>query len=256
MPESPVKSGVAAQRAIEILELVARAARPIAGNEIMQDVKLAKPTVYRICALLEGMGLIQRHPDNKKLTVGPRLCSLALDALFNSPTRGPIRSVLQALSDETRETCTFTILDGNEVVCVDRVESEEPLRLQLRSGSRIPLHCTASGKLFLSMLPANRAKRLLNSVPLRRMTSNTIVDPAQLRSELRRIRKERISRDDQGFCNDLIAIAVPVMGASGQICGAVSVNAPATRMSLAEAEAHVPALRRAADAIGTSLSDY
>jgi DNA-binding IclR family transcriptional regulator len=243
------QAGSAAQRALEILEAVAKSKRPVAGNEIMEWVKLPKPTVYRTCTLLENMEMVQREPDSKKLTVGPRLCALALEVMLNSPNRGPIRAVLQSLASTIGETCTFTILDGNEVVVVDRVESAEPLRIQLHAGSRIPVHCTASGKLFLSLIPRALSRKLIESAPLKRMTPNTTVDPALFQEQLRRIRKERVSRDNQEFSTGLIAIAVPVTGKRGRICGTVSVNAPATRMTLAEAEVHVPALRRAAQAI-------
>jgi DNA-binding IclR family transcriptional regulator len=243
------QAGSAAQRALEILEAVAQAKRPVAGNEIMASVKLPKPTVYRTCTLLESMGMVQREADSKKLTVGPRLCALALEVMLSSPNRGPIRAILQSLASTTGETCTFTILDGNEIVVVDRVESAEPLRIQLHAGSRIPLHCSASGKLFLSLIPRALSRRLIESAPLKRMTPNTTVDPGLLHEELRRIRKERLSRDNQEFSAGLIAIAVPVTGKGGRICGTVSVNAPATRMTLAAAEIHVPALRRAARAI-------
>jgi DNA-binding IclR family transcriptional regulator len=155
------QAGSAAQRALEILEAVATARRPVTGNEIMAWVKLPKPTVYRTCTLLETMGMVQREADSKKLTVGPRLCALALEVMLSSPNRGPIRAVLQSLASAIGETCTFTILDGNEVVVVDRVESAEPLRLELHAGSRIPLHCTASGKLFLSLVPRALSRRLI-----------------------------------------------------------------------------------------------
>ena len=243
------QAGSAAQRALEILESVAKARRPVTGNEIMDWVHLPKPTVYRTCTLLESMGMVQREADSKKLTVGSRLCALALEVMLSSPNRGPIRAVLQSLASAIGETCTFTILDGNEIVVVDRVESAEPLRIQLHAGSRIPLHCSASGKLFLSLIPRALSRRLIESAPLKRMTPNTTVDAALLQEQLRRIRKERVSRDNQEFSAGLVAIAVPVTGKRGRICGSVSVNAPATRMTLVEAEVHVPALRRAAQAI-------
>ena len=248
------QAGSAAQRALEILEAVAKAKRPVAGNEIMEWVKLPKPTVYRTCTLLETMGMVQREADSKKLTVGPRLCALALEIMLSSPNRGPIHAVLQSLASTIGETCTFTILDGNEIVVVDRVESAEPLRIQLHAGSRIPLHCSASGKLFLSLIPRALSRKLIESAPLRQMTPNTTVDTERLQEQLRRIRSERISRDNQEFSAGLIAIAVPVTGKRGRICGTVSVNAPATRMTLAQAEVHVPALRRAAQAIAEIIA--
>lgn len=253
MLKKRMQAGSAARRALEILEAVARARRPVTGNEIMGWVQLPKPTVYRTCTLLEAMGMLQRGPDSKKLTVGPQLSALALEVMLGSPARGPIHSILQSLAADIGETCTFTVLDGNEIVCVDRVESAEPLRIQLHAGSRIPLHCSASGKLFLGMMPRALSKRLIESAPLKRFTPNTIVDPCRLAQELLQIRKAKISRDNQELASGLIAIAVPVTGKRGRICGTVSVNAPSTRMTLAKAEVHVPALRRAAAAIAATL---
>lgn len=248
-----VKVGVAAQRALEILESIAKAGRPVSGNEVMAWVNLPKPTVYRTCALLERMGMLQRDPTSKRLLTGPRLCALAMETILGSPTRGPIHTILQSLASDIGETCTFTIMDGNEIVCVDRVESASTLRLQLQAGSRLPLHCTASGKLFLSLIPRALSRKLINSAPLKRYTPNTIVDPDQLSNNLKQIRKEKISRDKEEFWVGLIAIAVPVVEKRGRICGTVSVNAPAMRMTLREAEAHVPALRRAAESIAANL---
>ncbi len=249
------RAGVAAQRAIDILEIVARAGRAVAGKEIIDALQLPKPTVYRVCALLEAMGMIQRAPDSKKFVVGQRLCALGLEAMANAPSRGPIRAVLQALMEQVGETCTFTVLDGHEAVCVERVESQAPLRLHLQAGSRIPLHCTASGKLFLALMPRTLARRLLHGAPLRRYTPGTVIDPAQIEQQLAHIRKERISWDDQGYWPGLVALAVAVSSPSGRIRGTVSVNAPAARMSYEQACRHLPALRDAAHAIARHLFD-
>jgi DNA-binding IclR family transcriptional regulator len=255
VPKKKVKDGSAAERAITVLEAVARARRPVSGNEIMGWVHLPKPTVYRTCGALESMGLLQRVPDSKRLVVGARLRTLALEVMLDAPNRGPIHAILQSLSRDIGETCTFTMLDGNEVLVIDRVESAEPLRIQIHSGSRVPLHCSASGKLFLGLLPRALSRRLIDSAPLRPATPNTIVDPKRLEHELTRIRKEKLSRDNEELASGLVAIAVPVLGKRGRICGTVSVNAPTSRLSLQRVEEHVPALRRAAEKIATSFDE-
>jgi DNA-binding IclR family transcriptional regulator len=117
----------------------------------------------------------------------------------------------------------------------------------------VPLHSTSSGKLFLSLLPARQRKRLLHSAPLKRYTSNTITKPELMKKELTQIRAQRIGIDNEENLVGLIAIAVPVIGRRGRICGAVSINAPTSRMTLEQARAHVPALRRAAGAISSAL---
>lgn len=222
-------------------------------SDIMQHVGLPKPTAHRICGLLERIGLLQREPDSNRLTIGVRLSALALDAMMNFGEQGSRHAILKSLVEETGETCTLTMPDGNEVVVLDRVESSSPLHVQLHAGSRVPLHCTASGKLFISLLPRGKRSRLIRSVPLKRYTDHTITDPDLLEGELERIRVDRVGRDNEEFLTGLIALAVPVMDKRGRICAAVSINAPAARMNLGNAARYAPVLRRAAEAMARTL---
>ncbi len=249
------ENDTATGRAIALLEHVSRAPQPISVPDLIRQLKLPKPTVHRLAILLRQLGFLQRELGTKRLTIGPRLSSLALSAIMNSPDRGTRHAILRSVVGITHETCTLTILDGDEVLCVDRVESESPLRIQLGAGSRVPIHCTASGKLFLAMLPRAKRQRLLNSEVLAPYTERTISDPDQLERELESIRKERLSQDDQEYITGLIAIAVPALYKSNRICAAISLNAPAARMSLQQARQHVPALRRAAEMLARTFTE-
>ena len=140
-------------RAFALLEHVVAADAPISLNDATAAAGLPKPTVYRMLATLEEAGLVAREPDGRRVGAGPRLTRLALDVLRNGVTRGPRRAILQQLVGEIAETCNLTMIDGGEVVYLDRVESAWPLRMTLQPGSRVPLHCTASGKLLLALLP-------------------------------------------------------------------------------------------------------
>lgn len=247
------ETGSVTWRAIAILEWVARTGRPVQVSEIVQSLGIPKPTAHRICGLLERMGLLQREPDTHAITVGQRLSNLAVDTVVNSGDRGARRAILKAVVKATGETCTLTMLDGDEVMVLDRVESSSPLRVQLHAGSRVPLHCTASGKLFLSMLPKARRLRMLRAMPLHPHTHATTTDADALEAQLQRIRAERLATDNQEFVTGLIAVAVPVADNRGRMCAALSINAPAARMTLAQAMKDVPLLRRAAEAIGKTL---
>jgi len=236
-------------RAIAVLEIIVRADRPVSLTEVMGDVALPKPTVYRILTLLEHSGLLLREPDGKRYTVGPRLARFGTEILMNSSVRGSRHAILQRLVDELGETCNFTMLDGSEVVYLDRVETAWPLRMNLQPGSRVPLHCTASGKLFLAMLPSARRAKLLDNLPLQVFTENTIADRGKLELELERIRREKTSTDNEEYLTGLVCVAVPVLSRDGKPCASVAVHAPVARMSMQQALAHVPALRRAAVAL-------
>ncbi len=106
---------------------------------------------------LEGAGLLQREADGRHYGTGARLRRLAENLLLNATQHGARHAVLRRLVDELGESCNITTLSGSEVVYLDRVETAAPLRFYLHPGSRVPVHCSASGKVFLAqMTPAQR----------------------------------------------------------------------------------------------------
>lgn len=246
-------TSAAALRAFAILETVAGAGRPVSMTDVMEAVGLPKPTVYRLLTLLEHAMLVQREPSSKRYSIGPRASRFALDALTNSATRGARHAILQSLVDDIGETCNFTILDGAEVVYLDRVETAWPLRMNLQTGSRVPLHCSASGKLLLAHLPKAARERLLERLPLERFTDSTITARTTLDRELERIRAAGCATDNEEYIAGLVCVAVPVRIARGRVAAAVAVHAPTSRLPLAEALKHLPELKRAADALSETL---
>ncbi|MDP1734787.1 MAG: IclR family transcriptional regulator [Sulfuritalea sp.] len=246
MPYEKIETPSATLRALAVMETVARAEGPLALTEIMAATGLPKPTVHRILALLEGAGMLVREPEGKRYGPGPRLSTLALDVVSGAAWRAPRHAILQSVVDTIGETCNLTMLDGTEVVYLDRVEAAWPLRLHFQSGSRIPAHCSASGKLLLAMMPLRTRKRIVDTLPLPAFTANTITDRAALEHAMKRIRKDRVSTDNEEYLAGTVCVAVPVESGQRRVPAALAVHAPATRMSLAQALAHVPALRRAA----------
>lgn len=240
-------------RAFGVLELVAHADGPLSLDELTQLCGLPKPSVYRILGTLQRGGLVQREPASKRYCIGARLSKLALEVMMRSPQRARRHAILQQLVAEIGETCNLTMLDGNEVLYLDRVETTSPVRVHLAAGSRVPLHCTASGKLFLSQLSDNQAATLLGPGPYRRFTENTITDPEELQKALRRIRSEGIGTDVGEFLEGSVALAVPVTDGAGRVCATVAVHGPAPRVTLRSAIEFLPALRRAAMALAGTM---
>jgi DNA-binding IclR family transcriptional regulator len=236
----------AALRALAILETVAQADGPLALAEVMAATKLPKATTHRILGLLEAAGMLAREPDGTRYAPARRLATLALAVLTNATWRAPRHAILQSLVEEIGETCNLTLLDGTEVVYLDRVEAAWPLRLHFQPGSRVPVHCSASGKLLLALLPARERRRILAALPLSRHTAATLTDRRALEDELKRVRKERMSTDNEEYLAGTVCVAVPVESRERRIPAALAVHAPTTRMTLEQALRHVPALRRAA----------
>lgn len=237
------------ERALLLLEIIANAAEPLSLNELMALAGLPKATAHRFVTLLEQLGFVRRTLNGKRYEVGHRLTSLAIGVMGHSLRSAPRHAILTALVNEIGETCNITMLDGMSLIYLDRVESDWPLQYRLKVGSHVPLHCTASGKLFLSLSPVSLRQSLYDSGTIERHTPSTITNSNALESALDKIRKTGIGTDNEEFIEGMTAAAVPVRSSKGKICAAVAVHGPVNRLPFSRALAVVPALKKAASAI-------
>jgi IclR family acetate operon transcriptional repressor len=240
-------------RAVSVLEALVAAERPSLA-ELTGMVRLPKPTLYRMLGMLESAGLVIREPGARRYAPGPRLAALGRNVMLNGSLRGARRAVLARLVEDIGESCNFTMLDGAEVIYVDRVESAWPLRMTLAAGTRVPLHCTASGKLLLAFLPKPAREKLTAELGLVRYTPTTITERARLAAELARIRTNGYATDNEEYHAGLVCVAVPVVDAKKRACAALAVQAPVSRLPLERALDYLPVLRRAAAAMASTIA--
>ncbi len=242
-------------KAVSILETIASARRPLSVSELGALLGLPKPTAHRIVRMLESEGLMQREPGSRRFVPGPRLVRLGLGIVGAAMLGAPRHSILESLSQKISETCNFGVINGSHVLYLDRVEAEWPLGLRFESGSRVPLHCTSMGKLFLSWLPKQKRAVLLRSLSLLRYTENTITDIARLEPELEKIRETEVSTDDQEFLAGVVCVAVPVRDQNGHPVAALAISAPLARMSLEQGLQHVPLMQKAAEELTVTIDE-
>jgi IclR family transcriptional regulator, acetate operon repressor len=234
-------------RSFAVLEHVAGSRAPVDVLDIIASLKLPKATAYRLVDWFVTQGYLSREPARRRLIIGPKFTNLAFGALSSSMRHDTPHVVLQRLVHTLNETCNIGTLLNGEVVYLDRVEAEHwPLRLHYTVGSRVPLHCSAIGKLFLALAAAPRRRRLLQSLELRRFTDSTITDSARLETELRQIRREQVSFDREEYLVGVVCMAVPVIGKNGEMLAALAIQAPQARMNVQTARRHLPALQHAA----------
>jgi len=240
-------------KAVAVLEAMATARRPLGVSELGVLLGLPKPTAHRIVRMLESEGLLQREPGSRRYVPGARMVQLGLGIVAASMLRAPRHAILESLSQQIGETCNFGVMSGSHVVYLDRVEAAWPFGLRFEQGSRVPLHCTSMGKLFLSQLPVQRRKLLLRSIQLYRYTEHTITEPARLESELEHIQSMQISIDNQEFLAGVLCLAVPVRDSDGRPVAALAISAPVARMSLQQGLQHVPLLQEAAQRLTVTI---
>ncbi|HRO58593.1 MAG TPA: IclR family transcriptional regulator [Burkholderiaceae bacterium] len=251
--EDAVPAGSAILRAIRILETIAAAHEPPQLAEICKAVDLPKPTVFRILATLEHAGLVAREPGSKRYQCGPRMNGLASSALLTSPSRGARRGILEELVEQVGETCNLTVANGNSVLCLDRVETAWPLKITITAGTSVPIHSSASGKLFLAHLPRRSRDRLIRQLPLVRHTQHTVTDPARLAEEAEKIRQQGYATEVEEYLAGICCLAVPVQDGDGRVVAALSVHAPLARLPIEQAVELLPEMQSAAEAMAQTL---
>jgi len=240
-------------RSFAVLEQFVRAAGPMTLDDATRASGLPKPTMFRILASLHSAGLLRRDPKTKQYMIGPRLTAFGLDLWRQSALRAQWRRVLQEVVDRVNESVNLTVLEGSEVLYLDRVETTRPLRLHLEPGTRVALHATASGKLFLTQMTPAHMRTVLGPEPFRRYTPHTITSYRGLEKDLETVRRTQVGTHDSEMFEDSVAIAVPVSDAEGRIFAAIALHAPLSRLTLQDCMAHVPLLQRAAASIAETL---
>ncbi len=249
--ELPVQGDTPALRLIALLEHIAERDQLHSLQSLAEATGSPKPTVHRMLQQLEGAGLLQREADGRRYGTGVRLRRLAENLLINGSLHGARHQVLRRLVDELGESCNITTMAGGEVVYLDRVETAAPLRFYLHPGSRVPAHCSASGKLFLAQMTPAQRRRLLQAAPLQAYTPQTLTTLKDLEAECLAVREAGHALDREEFLPGLLCVAVPVppARAGGRSALCVAVQAPVMRMPLARAADMLPALQRAAAAL-------
>src|SRR5690606_20744366 len=192
---------------------------------------LPKPTLHRMLQQLEGAGMIQRDGDGRQYSTGLRLRRMAENLLLNNTVHGARHAVLRQLVEEVGESCNITTCAGSEVLYLDRVETVAPLRFYLHPGSRVPVHCSASGKLFLAQMTPSQRRRLLAHSVLEKYTHKTLTTAEQLETEIERVRRDGYAMDDEEFLPGLLCVAVLVPIEQGKSNMAVAIQAPIVRMT-------------------------
>lgn len=242
-------------RLLSVLEALATSERSLTVAELGHAIGVSRPQAHRIVATLEREGVLARHPRSGRLIFGLRLTRAVLRIVSLSPLPPLWRPILQSLVDQVGETCNLLAFPAATPTYLDRVEARWPLSVRFRVGSRVPLHCTASGKLYLACLPAPARSRLLATLPLPALTRRTITCRRALGVALDAGREEDLGLDQEEFIEGMVAIAVPVRGGDGEFLAALALHAPTVRHTVASLRALLPCLRSAAAAIALTLED-
>lgn len=205
--------------------------RPEMGiTNLSRELSLGKSTVHRLVTTLCAEDLLYRDSYTGRYRLGPAMLDLGSAADADADLHAAVVAPMHHLRSITGETVHVAILEGREVVYVERLESPHMLRIFQQVGRRNSAHRTGCGKALLAFLPPNKLNAVLDGWDLPAKTPHTITDHSLLRSELEDIRREGYSRNASESEVGVVSVAAPIRDRDGSVAAAISVAGPAPRM--------------------------
>lgn len=233
MPQAKRKANLTQSvlKALDILECLAVADRPLSTQEIALRCGLPRPTAYRLLTTLLTRDYVTICPDSGRYQIGAKVLSLGNNFLDRLDLPELARADLRELGQIAGETVHLGVLDGPEVLYVGKVDGPQSVRMHSTIGARSPLYSTAMGKAILAFLPLEQRMALLDQITLMPRTPNTIIDRGMLVEHLELVRTQGFAVDDVENEEGIRCVGAPVFDHTGHVKAAVSISGPAYRLS-------------------------
>lgn len=220
-------------KGFRVLEVFHELAPELTITEIAQRAELDSGTAFRLAQTLLMLGYLRKTPDGKRYCLGLKVLDLGFNAIARMDLHASCRPILRSLVGEVNEAGSIGVLDGADVVYIERVHAGMArLGVNVRIGSRIPAYCTAMGLSILAHLPLEERMNVLNQRERVKLTPSTPTTIPEIEARLQRVRQLGYALSDQDTVPGLRVIAAPILDRDGHPYGGVSVAAPSFACSL------------------------
>lgn len=225
-PDRPKARIRSAERTLELIEILATAAQPLALSEISQKLDLSPATAHHFLSTLLQRAYVQQDLPSRRYRLGIRMVQLAAGVLRQAELTREAIPVMRRFVEATGEHITLAVLDGATVSPLHTEESPEAPRLFVHFGRRAPLHSTALGKVLLAWRSEREGVSILGPEPLAKFTSRTITTHRRFFRELARVRRDGAAVDNGEMLVGARCLAVPVRNHRGEVIAALSTSGP------------------------------
>lgn len=236
-------------RAFKVIEVFTPLGRDLGLAEIARRTELPKSTVYRLASQLLELGILERSGTRYRL--GIHLFEMGSAVSRQRRLREAALPFMEDLYEATHETVHLGVLDGENVVYIDKISGSRSSPVTTRVGTRKPLYCTALGKVIL----AHSSRALLKSIlegPLVKFTPRTINNRNAIMREIAAIRSAGIAYDREEYSLGITCVAAPLLNQDGHAEAAISITGPTSKF---QADRFAPAVRTAGLSISRAISD-
>ena len=219
------------RRILNILEEIIIDPDNFTAKKIAHKLKIPLPTIYRhIETLCEEKYLVAS--SSKKYLPGPKIRNLILKSLPYEPNFTLRRSYLRKLTNDIEETVSLSIPIGTKLVYFDRIEFHWPMQLNLEAGDHLPLHASASGKLYLSSIEEEKVTQIFKNIKTPKTAKNTITDISQFKKEIKKIKNQGYAFDDEEWFNGMVGLSVPIFNSDEELCFCLSTHTAKSRKDI------------------------
>ncbi|AWB47271.1 IclR family transcriptional regulator [Gemmobacter aquarius] len=243
-------------KALDVLDMVAGAGRPVRFTELLEQSAYPKATLYRLLQTLTHQGMLAYDPDRQTYSLGVRLVRLAHAAWATSSLAPIARPYLDELSGETGETIHLAQMDNGQVLYVDKRNALKPVEMFAQAGKVGPAYCTGVGKAMLAFLPDEAVERVIQRQSFHSFTAQTLDSPEKLWAELRAIRSRGYAFDREEHEPGIICCAAPILTKAGRVIGALSVTSTTARTTIAALGAVSGRIRETAAKIAAEAESW
>lgn len=203
-------SAPSVKKAFKILHTIADSSSGLGVSELAKQLKIGKSTVHGITSSLEELGVLVRDPIDKRYNVGYTLLELGRKTYGKIEWREIARSPMERLMEKVGETIFLGIMNGDHITILDVVESHNEMKITSPPGTRLPLLAGATGRAFLSLLDAKKAREIVQKMGLVRYTPKSVTEQKQYLYEVEEARKRGYAIDDEEYLLGVRAVAAPI----------------------------------------------
>jgi IclR family pca regulon transcriptional regulator len=250
--ERPREFNQSLERGLAIISTFGADARQQTVSELAAKTGLTRATARRFLITLVELGYVAT--DGRTFWLTPRVLGLGYSFLSGLGFPEVALPHLETLVAEVDESSEASILDGEDIVYVNRVPGTKLMTIGISVGSRMPAHATSMGKVLLAALPEEDLERYLSTAKLKRFLPRTVTDPDVLREQLQQIRRDGFAIVDQELEEGLLAVAVPVHDRNGRVIAAINLSTHVARHTAKSMRTLVEPLQRTARAIERDLA--
>ena len=222
-------------------------------SEVAERTGLTRAAARRFLLTLQELGYV--GSTGRQFSLRPRVLALGYAYLSSFSVAQIAQPHLEDLAEELHESCSVSVLDGDDIVYVARASANRIMTIALTVGTRLPPYPTSMGRVLLASLPASELDAHLQRTSLRKLTERTVVDEAELRQILITVAAQGWAAVDQELEAGVRSIAVPIRDSSGRVVAAINASAHAARVPMRTLERQfLPRLLDAAQQIDAELA--